>query len=121
MYQCHDWQEDFAWLLRSEVNLFEAGATGYPPGFLESYFAAKYGDRADFHRLRLCAAVAYEKKYLDHFDEPPIAISGEGRTAVGKPLIDALFRLYRQCPDHMIDEDYPPDFVLELARESAGS
>jgi len=83
----------------------------------DDYFQKKYGNDS-FYSDRLGAAMEYLERHIDDFNEGKIGIVGKSISAVGRPMMVALYRAYAGCPDDMVSHDYPVSLILQMAREN---
>jgi hypothetical protein len=115
-YPLKDWISDWEWYFQMQSDAIAAGIQRMKRSDWDVYFQERYADDS-FYSDRFGAAMSYLDRNIDAFNEGSIAIAGESVSAVGKPLMLALYRAYGRCPDNMLSHEFPASLILGMAKE----
>lgn len=111
----NDWLDDFSWFLDELHRRSEAKDKNFSIEEVRDYFFDKYSDAliASYREKRILAADAYLQNHIKDFDSGRIAVVGEERALISKPLLLAMWAMFQNCPDDLLSEDFPVQIALD--------
>ena len=116
-YEWKDWESDFGYICEKRV----AAIRSTPPQMdweaVQSHYSGKYGQDAGEYLERMFAALRFLEHNTESLSEGRIAIAGKNQSAVGRPLLGALWHICHQEPSENLAAKLTVGLVLENARE----